>query len=406
MHILLLSPWFPWPPFDGARIRIFETLRYLARCHRVTLLANVSHCEEVQKAGPLLELCDRVETTVLSYRLRDVLPRLTQGVCQGFPLAQSAYYDATLAERLRTITSQEPYDIIQLELSYAARYAQAISPQCSAKKILAMHNVETLRYSRELRLSLRPDRRFAMLWDRLFCRAWEARALRQFDGIITVSELERAWTQRHAPCAPVAVMPNGVDTDYFTSSAPPRTLVSNPSIVFTGAMHYPPNADAVIWFCHEVLPRLQRHIPQLRFKIVGRDPHPKVVELGQRPGVCVTGEVADVRPYIAESLAFVVPLRSGGGTRLKILQAMAMERPVISTTLGAEGLEVTSGINILLADNAEQFVSHVLSLVTSPTEADRLAQAGRQLVTAKYDWRMCLGGLESFYHAVRGSETV
>jgi glycosyltransferase involved in cell wall biosynthesis len=243
-----------------------------------------------------------------------------------------------------------------------------------------------------------------MLWDRLFFRAWEEQALQQFDGVIAVSDLEQAWVQHRAPVAKVALVPNGVDTEYFSPlhvSASERS----PCLVFTGAMHYPPNIDAVIWFCDAILPVLHRKMPHFCFKIVGRTPHPKVCELSQRQGVSVTGEVADVRPYLAEALAMVVPLRSGGGTRLKILQAMSMACPVISTSLGAEGLQVTPGENIRMADNAEQFVNHILALCTAPETAHRLGQAGRRLVTATYDWRKCLAGIDTFYATLLGSET-
>jgi glycosyltransferase involved in cell wall biosynthesis len=162
-------------------------------------------------------------------------------------------------------------------------------------------------------------------------------------------------------------------------------------------MNHPPNVDAAVWFGHDILPMLQRELPDLYFTVVGREPDLKVRALTERHGVQVTGEVADVRPYIAGCSVFVVPLRSGGGTRLKILQAMAMGRPVISTSLGAEGLEVTPGVNILIAERPAEFVRHILKLVASPEVARRLGRAGRRLVEDKYDWRTCLHGLERLY---------
>jgi glycosyltransferase involved in cell wall biosynthesis len=169
-------------------------------------------------------------------------------------------------------------------------------------------------------------------------------------------------------------------------------------------MDYPPNVDAAGWFCTEILPALKRKIPHLVFKIVGKNPHPQILKLGKRSGVQVTGTVADIRGYVAGALALVVPLRSGGGTRLKILEAMAMERPVISTSVGAEGLEITPGIDILIADDAEQFVEQVQALVKSPETSNRLGRAGRRLVMEKYDWRVCLSGLERLYGTLLGSE--
>jgi glycosyltransferase involved in cell wall biosynthesis len=264
-----------------------------------------------------------------------------------------------------------------------------------------MHNIESLRFERELQLSHWGKRRLVLLGDHIFFHGWEEQALRQFDGIVTVSDSERTWVQRHAPGATVELMPNGVDTEYFSplSSA---TSERDPYIVFTGAMDYPPNVDAACWFCDEILPVLQRKLPRLGFKIVGKNPHSQIVELGKRKGVQVTGTVADIRDYIAGALALVVPLRSAGGTRLKILEAMAMERPVISTRIGAEGLEVSPGKDILIADDAERFANHIDLLLKSPEASNCLGRAGRRLVTEKYDWRVCLNGFERLYDTLLG----
>jgi glycosyltransferase involved in cell wall biosynthesis len=193
-----------------------------------------------------------------------------------------------------------------------------------------------------------------------------------------------------------------VDTNYFHPTGDGK---ADPSVVFTGLMDHPPNIDAVVWFCRKILPALRAKRPGLRFKIVGARPDARVIELAGREGVEVTGEVADIRPYLAGSSALVVPLRSGGGTRLKILEAMAMGRPVISTTLGAEGLEVTPGDNLLIADSAERFAGQILTLLESPDMARRLGKAGRELVVAKYDWQFCLRRLEGLYDRLLSNES-
>jgi glycosyltransferase involved in cell wall biosynthesis len=264
-----------------------------------------------------------------------------------------------------------------------------------------MHNVETIRFARELQFSPWDGRRLVLWLNGLFFGAWEKKALRYFDGILTTSEPDCAWTTHHAPAARVQLVPNGVDVDYFQAVRTPKKPLS---LVFTGLMSYPPNVDAVMWFCDDIFPLLQRRLPNLRFTIVGSNPHPKVQALAHREGVMVTGQVPDIRPYLADASIFVVPLRSGGGTRLKILQAMAMECPVVSTTVGAEGLEISPGHNILLADDTEQFVQHVCTLLHSQAMADCLAKAGSQLVKEKYDWRVCLSGIEQLYDALVGSK--
>jgi glycosyltransferase involved in cell wall biosynthesis len=185
-----------------------------------------------------------------------------------------------------------------------------------------------------------------------------------------------------------------VDTDYFRA-VPSSTAAL--SLVFTGAMSYPPNIDAVVWFCERVWPGLRRQWPDLCFHIVGRAPAATVRALARGDGVRVVGEVADVRPYLADAAAVVAPLRAAGGTRLKILEAMAMGRPVISTSLGAEGLDITDGVDIVLADTADEFTSAVSDVLRSPELASRLGAAGQRLAVAKYDWQRCLRPLETLY---------
>ncbi|HSE87967.1 MAG TPA: glycosyltransferase [Candidatus Binatia bacterium] len=403
MNILLLSPWLPWPPYDGGRIRILETLRYLSRRHSVTLVTAVGCEGEAEHAATLKGFCENIFTTVLPNGTRAILSRLSIGLLNRRSLIQSFYYDARLARRVQDLTRRIAYDVIQIEFPFLTPYLKAVDARVHAKKILSMHNIESLRFERELQLSQWGKRRLVLLGDQLFFRGWETEALRQFDGIITVSDLERRWVQHQAPRKTVELIPNGVDTEYFSPRSPLPSR-QNPYIVFTGAMDYPPNVDAATWFCNDILPVLQQKIPHLCFKIVGKNPHPRVVALDKRSGVEVTGTVTDIRSYIAGSLALVVPLRSGGGTRLKILEAMAMERPVISTSVGAEGLEITSMVDILIADDPGQFLNHVQLLLKSPETSKHLGRRARRLVMEKYDWRVCLSGLERLYGNVLGSE--
>lgn len=403
MNILFLSPWLPWPPHDGARIRIFETLRYLSQRNSITLLSTIRHPEEVKYKAALNGLCKKIVTTVLPNDTPPVLRRFSMGLVRRMSLIQSFHYDSNLAQKVHQLTCQESYDIIHIEFPFLAPYLGAVSSRSRAKKVLSMHNIESIRFARELGCPTYNGRWLAIQYDRLFFESWEKRAIRRFDGITAVSEVEKDWIQHHAPGARVEVVPNGVDTEYF---CPNRPWKGSASLVFTGLMDHPPNVDAAVWFCNEILPELRRKIPHLSFKIVGRRPHPKILELGKKDGAQVTGEVADIRPYLTESLALVVPLRSGGGTRLKILEAMAIGRPVISTRLGAEGLDVTPEVNILIADTPVQFVNHILLLLASPETASQLGTAGRRLVVDKYGWPLCLRRLENLYDGLMGNSLV
>jgi polysaccharide biosynthesis protein PslH len=396
MNILLLSPWLPWPPFGGALIRTFETLSYLSRKNRITLLAPLRYPEETQHVSMLNRFCAKIITTALSDEIQPVLRRLAIGLLRGRPLVQSMHYDRHLARQVQRLTSQEIYDIIHVEFSFMSPYLTFVSPRSQAKKVLSMHNIESLRFRRELKFA-RGARRLALLSDHILFKCWEEKILCQFDGILAVSTSEQVWIRQHAPAAAVELVPNGVDSNYFAVADGSH---KNRSIVFTALMNYPPNIDAACWFCDEILPIIQSRHPDVSFKIVGDKPSPRVLALGKRKGVQVTGRVPDIRPYLADSLALVVPLRSGGGTRLKILEAMAMARPVVSTCLGAEGLEITDGMNILLADTPEEFAEHVFALLADPQVGRRLGSMGRNLVEAKYSWNTCLSKVENFYQTL------
>jgi len=399
MNILFLSPWLPWPPFGGALIRIFETLSYLSRRNRVTLLAPLRYPEEAKHVSTLKQLCEKVITAPLSDEIQPVLRRLAMGLLHGRPLIQSMHYDPNLARQIHRLTSQEVYDIIHVEFSFMCPYLAFVSPRSQAKRVLSMHNVESLRFARELEFA-RGARRLALLADHILFKSWEGKSIGQFDGILAVSKSEQAWIVQHAPTAAVELAPNGVDSSYFSVVNGSR---ASRSIVFTALMNYPPNIDAALWFCDEILPIIHSKRPEVSFKIVGDKPGPPVLALGRKKGIHVTGRVPDIRPYLADSVALVVPLRSGGGTRLKILEAMAMGRPVVSTCLGAEGLEITDGHNILLGDTPEEFAKHILALLADPELGRRLGIAGRSLAEKKYDWRICLSQLEDFYQTLLGN---
>ena len=398
MKILLVSPFLPWPPHDGGRIRILETLRFLSQRHEVSLLANVTSAAESTNVQALSKYCRTIDVELIQHGQIARLGRMLKGLLNGRSLIQSYHYNERLALRLTKLTADEDYDIIQIELSFMSEYAEAINPTCKAKKILSTHNIETQRFRRELKLSGWNARRAVLLAESTLFPNWESIAFRQFDGVVAVSEADAAWIVKNAGQKPVELAPNGVDTEYFRPRVDRKA--TGPSIVFTGLMDYPPNSDAVCWFVREIFPGLRHAYPTLDFTIVGARPTDEVLALEDHDGVIVTGEVPDIRPYVHDVTAFVVPLRSGGGTRLKILQAMALSCPVISTAIGAEGLNVCDGDNILFAEDTAEFVFQVGKLIESTEFASQIGNKGRELVVAEYDWQNCLAGEEILYERV------
>jgi sugar transferase (PEP-CTERM/EpsH1 system associated) len=403
VNILIVSPWFPYPPFGGALIRVFETLRYLAVRHRVTLLAPTPRAPHADALRALTSLGIVVVPVQVSQSGVSTAARLVRGVLRGRPLIQGLHSDPALAQQLTRLTSDESYDIVHIEHSFMATYVDSIHPANTAKRVLSMHNIESLRFHREMQVARWGIRRLALVADHVLFGGWEALAIHRFHGIAAVSAIELTWARLHAPDAASVLAPNGVSLEEFAPAAPAS---ASRRIVFTGLMDYPPNVDAVAWFCETILPRVRRRFPDATFSIVGDKPTPRVRALAQCPGVTVTGAVPDVRPYLADAALTVVPLRSGAGTRLKILESLAMQRAVVSTSQGAEGLEVTPGLHLLVADTAGTFANQVCVLLADSRRRHELERNGRGLVELKYDWRRCLRNLDHLYETLVGDRRV
>jgi glycosyltransferase involved in cell wall biosynthesis len=233
-------------------------------------------------------------------------------------------------------------------------------------------------------------------------RREEQRCWKRADGCILTSDREEAILRQYAPQAPTLVVPNGVDVDYFR---PSQATPDPDSIVFVGVMHYRPNVDAMLYFIREVMPHLLRQRPQLTLTVIGAKPPEELRRLAG-PNVVVTDRVPDTRPYVERAGAFVVPLRMGSGTRLKVLEGLAMGRPVISTSLGCEGIDAVDGQHLLVADQPAEFAHSVLRVLDDPALAARLGRQGRALVEERYSWASVLGQLEAFMYARRRAAAV
>ncbi len=249
--------------------------------------------------------------------------------------------------------------------------------------VLFEHNVEYQIWQRLAGIERSPLKRglLEVEWRKVMTR--EAAACAAADLTIAVSEDDRRRLSELAPQAQTASIPTGVDTAYFRRNGTPEVPGR---IVFTGSMDWRPNEDAVLYFIDAMLPAIRREVPSVSLAIVGRNPTQRLRDAAARVGALVSGTVDDVRPWMDAGSVFVVPLRAGGGTRLKIFEALAMEKPVVSTTLGAEGLALAPGREFVAADEPNDFVREVVSLLRDPARRRALARAGRRLVEEKYSW--------------------
>jgi glycosyltransferase involved in cell wall biosynthesis len=242
-----------------------------------------------------------------------------------------------------------------------------------------------------------------MLWPLLKAEAnrvkiYETEIARWFDRVTMVSSLDREYLLSINSDIPVSVVPMGVDLEYFQ----PNSVGDEPNLLFTGIMQYFPNADAVQYFHREIFPLVKRAVPKAKFYIVGNSPTKKVVKLASDDDVTVTGRVDDVRPYFDKSAVFVCPLRSGSGMQTKILEAMAMEVPVVTTSLGFEALEATSGREIIVADGAEKFAREVIRLLKDKELRQTITQNAREFVESRYGWPSVVRRLDAVYEDITG----
>jgi sugar transferase (PEP-CTERM/EpsH1 system associated) len=383
MRILYFSPRECWPRDTGAKLRDYYLASQLAARCPVTYLGLRDPSDGSSEPPP-------AESGFAAYHsvAREsayTVSKLVRGVVGPTPLTVLNYSSARVSRILAEILQAGSFDAVQIEGVHLSAYLPVIRAARSRPVILSdWHNIESeilRRYSRVNPSSLRRAyaRRTANLLERE-----ETRFLAACDVNTVTSERERGWLQARNPTAEIHVIPNGVDVQYFAG----REMdfgSARTRLVFAGSMDYSANVDAVVWFVKSIWHELSRDHPALSFAIVGRDPTPAVRALaGDR--VTVTGTVPDVRPYYSGALAAVVPLRIGSGTRLKILEAMAAGIPVISTRLGAEGLDIEDGTHLLLADSEGEMIVAVNRLAASPELWLRLSRSGREVVSRSYDW--------------------
>ncbi|HUY14195.1 MAG TPA: glycosyltransferase [Terriglobia bacterium] len=371
-------------PLDtGGKIRSYHILKELARNHEVTLFTF--YAEQANDPHPELKtVFNRVEAIPLRlpppksflegiWYLRHLIS--TQ------PHSIAKFCRPEVKQRLRRVLAQEAADVILCDFLMPA---PVIPWESSTPKVIFTHNVEAQIWQRHYQTAQN------LIWKTVAWREYrtmeraERKYLSKADHVLTVSDLDRDFFCRYLDPLKVTVIPTGVDTEYFH---PAPGSEHTDRLVFTGSMDWMPNEDGIVYFVQEILPIIRQQAPETTLCIVGRRPSERLkASVGKIHGVEITGRVEDIRPYVHTAAAYIVPLRVGGGTRLKIFEAMAMGKPVVSTTIGAEGLPVRDKKDILLADDPQKFAASALQLLRSPDLRSQIGLAGRALVESGYSW--------------------
>lgn len=448
MHILFLTPQLPYPPQQGTAIRNYGLIRGLSERHQISLL---SFCEPDQElssdvANPLLVLCRCVETVpVPSPRpmTRRAVDTFTHRLPDmGLRLASTAF-----ANQLAAWLARERFDVVHVEGIEMAPYLDVllderhrvgtqtqIKPSGKQSRgrrsplvIFDDHNCEYMLQKSYALVDARIPRRWAgalyslVQWQKL--RRYEATVCRRAHHVLAVSQTDAMALRRLVPGLGVTVISNGIDTDLYQpiplNDAPDRGVEQPPTLVFVGKMDFRPNVDAVRWFAEAIWPRVRAEVPEARFYAVGQRPHPQLHYLRADPSLTLTGWVDDPRPYIGRAAVYVAPLRMGSGTRLKLLEAMALGKAIVSTRMGAEGLtdpaseqplgkthagspvdgQATHDRELVLVNDNDPaaFAEAVIALLRDPARRARLETAARAFVRAHYDWRVIIPRLEELY---------
>jgi len=385
MKILIVSNTIPYPPDSGERIRIYNIIKYLSQAHEVSLIVLVEEHYKEQFISKLKKYCSRVDTIFLRAHSKLAhMPGVIRCLISGEPLDNKFVFVEEMKKKIQKLTHSESFDIVQIEHSIMAPYIKAISMDNNSKKVLTFHNIASVQYRRIFNTEKTISKKMRPFINWILMERWEAKFAKNFDLCVTMSDHEKRILESKNPKLKVAVIPNGVDVENLQ---PLRVNLATNNLLYIGKMDYQPNIDAVLYFIQKIFPFIKMQIKDVKFVIVGSNPAKEIKQLERNKDIIVTGYVNNVRPFYEQSTVSVVPLRAGGGTRLKILESMAFTRPVISTSIGCEGLDVCHNENIIISDKPEEFAGKTIELLQNTNLREKISKNARTLVEHNYSWK-------------------
>lgn len=384
MKVLILTPRIFFPADTGGRIRSANMFREMSKSVDVTILCYTSQDDAPEDVEAMRGVCGRLELVpwheVPTHSVRGYLNVLKNAASSdAFVIAK--YATPAMKRRVAELLAAESYDLVVCDFLHMAGNLDEVDFR---PRVLFQHNVEAVIRRRQSREAGSLPLKAYFWWDWFRLHRFEGRAGELFDHSIMVSDKDCETMARAYGIHDTSSIPLGVDNEFFSPS--PEEADEATHLVFTGSMDWLPNQDATEFFVGEVMPRLREH-GRFVFWVVGRNPPASIRALAEEhDDVEVTGTVDDIRPYLRRGHVYVVPLRIGGGTRIKIFEAMAMQRAVVSTSIGAEGLPVTHGEDCLIADTPQELADAIVALADDLERRGKVAEAGRRLVAENYSW--------------------
>jgi glycosyltransferase involved in cell wall biosynthesis len=386
IRVLIVTPSFPYPPHGGAELRYYHLIKRLARQYKISLVTLTASPVADRFVGKMRDYCEEVIVVPrhTSPRWRQI-PSIVRLLLSGRPFGTKYYNDDRLPRILNRLLTRRPYDILQIEHSEVAGIIRRVAAKHlrNTRTLLTFHNVVYLKDRSILALEGTPYNLMKTMLNLVSMKAWERAMTAEFDACIAMSPPDCEALKSLGSDINPFIVPNGVDTQALKLLPPNK---DTRTLLFVGDCNYLPNRDGVSWFYKHVFGAIRDSVPDVRLLIVGKGSDEWLHRLGADPSVSITGHVDDVVAFYEHAAISIVPLRAGGGTRLKILESMALGRPVVSTSIGCEGLNVGDGKNILIANEPERFAECVVKLLHDPILSQRLITNARQLVAAEYDW--------------------
>ena len=384
--ILFLSTRFLLPMDAGGKIRSGNILKHLSKNHNISVFSRVEHPQDTPFISQMTEMCSsfhpvphrEVKKHTAAYYRDVIISTLSK-----YPVSVLRDYSRSMEAALYSELDRVKYDLVICDFVQSALHLKKPVP---AKSLLFQHNVESDILFRHYRTCRDPISR--AFWYSQFRKmfVFEKRKCRSFDAVIAVSEQDKQSMREKFGIDNVFDIPTGVDTDFF---CPRATTPEKGHIVFVGSLDWDANDDAVRYFAKAILPIIRERIPDVQLTLVGKNPSPRLRSVVDKsPNISLTERVEDVRPYIARSSAVIVPLRIGGGTRMKIYEAMAMARPVVTTSIGAEGLPIRNNVHALFADDPRSFARKTVEILENPDMQIRLGDTARDYVEKHFGWPM------------------
>jgi glycosyltransferase involved in cell wall biosynthesis len=384
LKVLFFSQRFPYPMDTGGKIRTGKLLEYLRQVFDVTLISNVESPKDDPYLGQVGKLCAEFYPVpwkeVKKYSFKFYL-RVLAKMFSRYPISVSNDYSADLERTLLEVLQKSKYDLLICDFLQPSINCTKVT---GCPTLLFQHNVEAVIPRRHYEIATNPISKIFwwLQWRKM--ERYERATCQRFHGIVTVSESDKRILETHYGARNVFAIPTGVDTEFFSPGA--EQTIDN-SLVFTGSMDWLPNEDALLYFAKDILGKIKAKVPTVTLTVVGRNPSRYLQqELSQYPEIQVAGWVPDVRPYINSHAVYVIPLRIGGGTRIKAYEALAMGKAMVSTTVGVEGLPVRHREHLEIADTANDFAEAVVTLLKDRTRRTHLGNAARDFVRENFSW--------------------